>query len=64
MLAERAERDSIGSHEPVELRLALALDARGRSRFPCATWLDAVISSHVSDAVWPPSYSGSTRSGG
>jgi hypothetical protein len=47
------ERTKGTSYEPVELRLALALDAGGRARIPCAasrsSWLVAVMCSHVSD---------------
>lgn len=56
------EMEDVGSHEPVELRFTLALDTRSCTRLPCATWLGAVTSSHSSDAVCPPSDSGSERS--
>jgi hypothetical protein len=58
-------KTSGGLHEPVELRLALALDTRGCTRLPCAAWFDAVMSSHFSDIVCPfcpPSHGGSERS--
>jgi hypothetical protein len=57
--------EDVGPHEPVELRLALALDTGSCTRLPCAAWLDAVMSSHFIDMICPrcpPSHSGSERS--